>query len=141
MKQTIYKVILASIAFLSAVNFVFSAVQPVLAADKDVNDLWGGQQAKQYVQDNSGLPAEPNTDPRIVAVRIIRVVLSFLGIIALIIVLYAGFKWMTSGGNEETIGDAKKTLIAGAIGLAIILLAYSLVSFVLKQLIDATTNR
>ena len=47
MKQKIYKVIFASIAFLSAVNFVFSAVQPVLAADKDVNDLWGGQQAKQ----------------------------------------------------------------------------------------------
>ena len=140
MKQKIYKVIFASIAFLSAVNFVFSAVQPVLAADKDVNDLWGGQQAKQYVQDNSGLPAEPNTDPRIVAVRIIRVVLSFLGIIALIIVLYAGFKWMTSRGNEETIGDAKKILTAGLIGLIIILSAYIIANFVINHIYGAANG-
>ena len=80
-------------------------------------------------------------DPRNIVVDMIRVVLGFLGVIAVVLILYAGFKWMTSRGNEETIGDAKKTLIAGAIGLAIILLAYSLVSFVLKQLIDATTHR
>jgi ABC-type phosphate transport system auxiliary subunit len=53
-------------------------------------------------------------------------------------VLYAGFEWMTSGGNDEKTGAAKSRMLAAAIGLIIILAAYGLSSFVIKQIYQAT---
>ncbi|OGY45659.1 MAG: hypothetical protein A3J62_00640 [Candidatus Buchananbacteria bacterium RIFCSPHIGHO2_02_FULL_38_8] len=69
---------------------------------------------------------------------IIRFLLGFLGIIAVLIVLYGGFVWMTAGGNEEKVGTAKKIITAGIIGLVIIFIAYAIASFVIGQLITAT---
>lgn len=85
----------------------------------------------------TGLSAK---DPRAIIASIINVLLSLLGVIALVIILIGGFLWMTSGGNEDQIKKAKKMLTAGVIGLAIILSAYSLARFVLTQLISATTG-
>lgn len=72
--------------------------------------------------------------------QLINVALGFLGIIAVIIILFGGFKWMTAGGNDEKVGEAKKLIIAGIIGLAIILSAYAITTFVLSSLITATTT-
>ena len=69
---------------------------------------------------------------------IINVALSLLGIVALVIVLIGGFEWMTAGGNEEKTGEARKRIVAGVIGLAIILSAYALTKFVFNQLAAAT---
>ena len=79
-------------------------------------------------------------DPRETVASIIRIALSLLGIIALCYILYAGFSWMTAGGNEEKITSAKHTLSAAVIGLIIILSAYAITNFVLKQLYEATTG-
>ena len=43
--------------------------------------------------------------------------------VALIIVVVGGISYMTAGGDEEKTGKAKKTIITGLIGAAIILLA------------------
>lgn len=78
------------------------------------------------------------SDLRTTIGAIINVVLGFLGIIAVIIVLLGGFKWMTAGGNDEKVQDAKKLLIAGVIGLAIIFSAYAISAFVLSSIINAS---
>lgn len=77
-------------------------------------------------------------DVRQTAARIINVALGFLGIIAVVIVLIGGFKYMVSGGSEEKTGEAKKLIVSGIIGLAIILSAWAITSFVLSRLITAT---
>lgn len=77
-------------------------------------------------------------DPRAIIARIINVVLGFLGIIAVVIILYGGFVWMTAAGNEEKVGTARKIIIAGIIGLAIVLAAWGIAKFVLTQLGQAT---
>jgi hypothetical protein len=69
---------------------------------------------------------------------VINVLLGFLGIIAIVIILYGGFVWLTSGGNEEKVGQAKKIISAGIIGLVIIFVAYALATFVINQLMSAT---
>jgi hypothetical protein len=81
-----------------------------------------------------------NGDPRVIAARLIRVALGFLGLIALVIVLYGGFVWMTSGGNEEKISKAKKILTNGLIGLIIILMAVGITQYVLNTLVAALTG-
>lgn len=79
-----------------------------------------------------------STDVRSTIASIIRVAMGLLGIVAVVIVLVGGFKWMTAGGNEDQVGEAKKWIFSGVIGLAIILSAYALASFVLQQLSTAT---
>jgi Zn-dependent protease with chaperone function len=80
-----------------------------------------------------------STDIRETAARIINVALGLLGIIAVIIILIGGFKWMTAGGNEEKVGEAKKLITAGIIGLVVIITAYAIAAFVISSLITATT--
>lgn len=71
---------------------------------------------------------------------LIRVALGFLGVVAVVIILFGGFKWMTAGGNEEKVSEAKRLIIAGIIGLAIILSAYAIASFVISSVVGATTG-
>lgn len=117
---------------------VLAPASQSLAVSSD--DYWGGNDLKTYTRDNSGLGEAADRDPRQVAADIIKFILGFLGIIAVIIVLYAGFKWMTAGGNEENVSEAKKMLINGVIGLIIILSAYALTNFVINQIVGATTG-
>jgi hypothetical protein len=64
--------------------------------------------------------------------EIIRYLLSFLGVAAVLIIIYGGFLWMSAGGNEEKVGKAKKIITQAIIGLIIILLSYSLTMFVIR---------
>lgn len=79
-------------------------------------------------------------DIRIIVARIIQVVLGLLGIIFLIIIITAGYKWMTAAGNEEKVREAKDQLIRGVIGLIIILVAYSITIFVVDEIRKAITG-
>lgn len=72
--------------------------------------------------------------------QLIRVALGFLGVVAVVIILLGGFKWMTAGGNDEKVGEAKRLIIAGIIGLAIILSAYAIASFVISSIVGATSG-
>lgn len=79
-------------------------------------------------------------DVRQTAANIINVALGFLGIIAVIIVLVGGFKYMIAGGDETKTKEARGWIISGIIGLAIILAGWAITSFVIGQLIEATTT-
>lgn len=79
-------------------------------------------------------------DVREVITAIINVLLGFLGVIAVVIILLGGFKWMTAGGNEDKVAEAKKLIGAGIIGLVVILAAYAIATFVITQLVTVTEN-
>ena len=71
-------------------------------------------------------------------IDLINLALSFLGMIAVIVILIGGFKWMTAGGNDEKVGEARKWIFSGIIGLAIVLSAWAISKFVIQQLAQAT---
>lgn len=81
------------------------------------------------------------TDPRTIVVRIINISLSLIGIILVSIIVYAGFLWMTSGGNPEKIEKAKMYLRNAIIGVIIILSAWAITKFILNALLDSTNGR
>jgi len=99
------------------------------------NDLFGGN-GTGFAQ-QAGLGSQDLTTT---IASIIRVGLGFLGVIAVVIVLYGGFLWMTSAGSDEKVKQAKKVMISGIIGLAIILSAFALASFVIGSLSTATAG-
>lgn len=81
-----------------------------------------------------------SVDIRVTIARIIRAAMSFIGTILFLIVVYAGVLWMTAGGNSEKVEEAKKWLFGAIIGLIIILAAYGLTTFVITQLVNATSG-
>lgn len=112
---------------------ILSLLTPVLVSAQ-TNDILGLNIINNA---NIGLQA---SDPRAVAARIINVALGFLGIIAVVIVLYGGFMWMTAAGNEERITTAKQILTAGIIGLVIIVMAWAIASYVVRTLMNVTNT-
>lgn len=66
--------------------------------------------------------------------NIINVVMGLLGVVAVLVILYGGFMWMTAAGNEEKVGKANKLIIAGIIGLVVIFAAFAIASFVISNL-------
>lgn len=99
-------------------------IEPVQAVDTGLN-----------FATETGLSA---VDPRVTIARIVRIALGFLGIIALGLIIYAGFVWMTAKGEEEKINQAKKIMISASIGLAIVLASFAITSFILGKLLSST---
>ncbi len=107
--------------FLLLSTFLSAAPSPALAQ----TDL-GLNEAARIGLDSS--------DPRVIIVRVIQAILGFLGLIAVSLIIYAGFVMMTSGGNAEKVEQAKKILKNAIIGLIIILSSFAIVSFLLNKL-------
>lgn len=79
-----------------------------------------------------GLPGEAaDTETATTAVvNFIRMLLGFTALVFLILIIYAGARWMMSGGNTETIDKAKKIISAAIIGLVIIVFSYAITLFI-----------
>ena len=71
---------------------------------------------------------------------VISAFLGLLGIIFLVLIIYAGFEWMTAQGEEEKVTKAKDTLTRAVIGLIIIIAAYSITYFVFQSLSGASSS-
>lgn len=80
-------------------------------------------------------------DIRFTTANLISVALGLLGTICVVLVLYAGFRWMTAGGNEENAKEAQSILKYAIIGLVIILSAYAITRYVFVNLFKATTGK
>jgi heme/copper-type cytochrome/quinol oxidase subunit 2 len=68
---------------------------------------------------------------------LISVFISVLGIVLLLLIIYAGFLWMTAGGNTDQVGTAKTIMINSVVGLIILLAAYAISDFVITALANA----
>ncbi len=66
------------------------------------------------------------------ASRVIRIMLTFAGITAVIFVIIGGYMYITSAGNEEQAGKGRKTITYALIGLIVVLLAFVIVALLSK---------
>ena len=129
MKNKLFKNIVVIAVFV----FLFSTVAVVPTIVKTA--VAGPAIGMNYAA-NTGLINSAQDDPKEMAVSIVRYLMTFLGIIAVVIMLLGGFKWMTAAGNEDKVAEAKKLLVAGIIGLVIVLASFAIVKFV----VGMTTN-
>lgn len=89
------------------------------------------------VERNSGLG---NATPGDVAGGIINWVLGIMLLLAVCLVVYAGFLWMTARGNEDTVTKAKNILAGALIGVFVILASYGVTQYVFENLVEITTQ-
>lgn len=66
----------------------------------------------------------------------LKIILSLIGVLFLLLMIYGGFIWMTAGGNEKTAGKAKNIITAAVIGLIIVAAAYAITTFVADKIMS-----
>lgn len=67
---------------------------------------------------------------------IIEILLAIVGLISVLFLIIGGFRYVTSGGNEETTESAKKTITNSIIGIIIVILAFVIVRVITNALIS-----
>ncbi len=65
--------------------------------------------------------------------RIINLLSVIVGVVAVIMIIVGGLRYITSGGSDTSVTSAKNTILYAIIGLIIVALAQVLVRFVLRQ--------
>ncbi|MCR4280445.1 MAG: pilin [Candidatus Komeilibacteria bacterium] len=83
----------------------------------------------------------PAVSPYQTAGLIIQYILGFVGLIFLVLIVASGLQWMTAGGNEDAITKARKRMINASIGLAIILMAYSITWWISQTAFNALNEQ
>lgn len=73
-------------------------------------------------------------------INVINTLLTFTGVLFFLLVIYAGWLWMSARGKEEDIEKAKKMLRQALIGLLIIIMSRLLTEVILYQLEQASSN-
>lgn len=69
---------------------------------------------------------------------VINIALSLLGVIFLLLIIYAGYLWMTARGNEQQAEKAKDIIVRAVIGLVVVLAAYAISVFVVEAFTKGT---
>ncbi len=108
-----------------------TATLPILAG---VTPVFAQEDYLGRVVGETGLSSAPL--PELIG-SLIYTFLGLLGVIFLVLVIYAGFLWMTAGGDEGKVQKAKDYMIRAVIGLVIILASYGIASFVMNTLVDS----
>ncbi|MFH0840403.1 MAG: hypothetical protein V1865_00240 [bacterium] len=130
LKQTL-GIIILTVLFVPAL-----ALTTAPAANADIN-LWGDENYDTEIG-KTAFEDFGDRDPRVIAGNVIKILLALLGVIAVVLILYGGFLWMTAMGNDDKVAKAKSLIGAGIIGLLVILAAYAITVFVLRSFLDAT---
>lgn len=80
----------------------------------------------------SGYPTSNVTEVTFAAFlgKLVQMVLNFIGVVFALLIIYAGFLWMTAGGDQQKVDKSKSILKNSIIGLIITLLAIFIVRFV-----------
>ena len=62
--------------------------------------------------------------------KVLSVAITFLGVVFLGLMIYAGYTWMIARGNEQEVTKAKNIIIYAVIGLVVVLSAYAITQIV-----------
>lgn len=117
---------------------VFSVpLSPVLSANLSDAFKTGDDKPLDDAADGAGYnvaSGENAVTPEKIVGWVVQAVLGFLGIIFIVLMIYAGYLWMTARGNEQQAEKAKNLISAAVIGLVIVVSAYAISIFVMNKL-------
>ncbi len=90
----------------------------------------GGLSVPDQTQYAEGLVRETNL--RDFVINVTNFILGFLGLIAILIIVYGGFLYLTAAGEQEKAEKGKKSVTYAIIGIVLILGSYAIVNTVLQ---------
>jgi hypothetical protein len=128
LKQVFFLFVLLSLLVLP--YFVFAQTE----SDTNTNNPMNRLEAVGTGEGGSYVEANAWTLSMIIG-QAVNILLTFLGIIFIILIISAGYRWMTASGNQETITQAKGSLKSSIIGLLIVVGAYAIWELIASQLL------
>ena len=69
--------------------------------------------------------------------NVVNILLFIIGAVSVIMLIYGGIRYTTSGGNANSVTAAKNTIMYSIIGLVVAILAFAVVQFVVNQVMDS----
>ena len=108
------------------------APQMILASSSNLVFADAKTQIESAVNEVGG--SENKTDVRGFIGNIIKTMFFVVGVLAVIVIIFAGVTFVISAGNSQTIQKAKTTIIYAVIGLIVSILSYAIVNFVVSSL-------
>ena len=107
-----------------------------------VPEFVGAQAANQILNGAEQASGEDraNADIDTTFRDVVNFLLYLIGAIAVIMLIFGGFRYVTSGGDGSAITSAKNTILYAVIGLAVAIIAYAIVNFVITALDPPTTT-
>jgi len=111
--------------YLSPLLLIGALLVPSIVFADEITDV----QQRYRLED----PMGGKTVPEIVS-RIIQQVLPVVGALFLVMFIYGGVLWMTAGGSGEKVKKATQSMVNAAIGMTIVILAYTIVSAVIEKI-------
>ena len=119
--------ILKKVIIFSLLLYGFST-SVVLASP--LSDYYAMRHQTEALTESAGYSYSSNNQLSDTIAILIKTFLGLLGIIFIVLVVWAGYNWMTAGGNEDKVSKAKTTLTRAIIGLIITVSAYAITYFV-----------
>jgi hypothetical protein len=125
-----------SLFYSLALGFLIILPQLALAQSANNTKSIGLLERLQSVAGSGGYQTDTNiaSTPKIIG-TVVGAFVGFLGITFIILIIIAGYGWMTAGGNEEAIKKSKGTIKQAVIGLVIAISAYTIWSFIFQRII------
>lgn len=94
--------------------------------------------AAQIALPDEGLLPLGSNNPFEVIAALINIILGFLAFVAVAVLLYGGFIWMTAAGNPERVDTAKRVIVNAVIGLVIVLASWGIALWLIITIGNAT---
>lgn len=131
MKKLFYSLYASFVLGLAAIpEYVFADAAGVKAnLKKGAEAAFGTQLVKKQADGREALPQMVG--------QVLEILLSLLGVVFMILVIYAGLMWMFSRGDSEQAKKAMRILTSSTLGLAVVVLAYAITQFVLSVIFSA----
>jgi hypothetical protein len=124
--------VLLGLAGLAAPQLAFADADPLFHGDGN-SALCSGKAAESAVCKDK-TDKNPLTGSDGLLIKIANIIAYIAGAAAVIVILVSGIRYITSGGDSGKVSSAKGALINAAIGLVVIVLARTLIIYVLNKL-------
>lgn len=121
MKTTLYRSVSSGLLSLGVLSTIF--VQKTLAIDP-----------LEWLKGIMELPSAGGSLEDFI-LKIINMAIGFSALVAVVMIVFAGFKYITAAGDENKITSATKTLTYAIVGLVVCFIAVLIVNFVIAEII------
>lgn len=120
----------------AALLLVFVTLMPVgvSAATDPFSGACTGEGSSSTVCSSKGGNNNPLTGPTGILTQVTNILAAVAGIVGLILIIWAGIKYITANGDSAQISQAKKTIIYALVGMVVALVARPLINFVLARI-------
>jgi Type IV secretion system pilin len=134
------KRILATVVASGALLFPVLAPASVIAAPSIQENLCDGVSLEAGAATGCPTAGDENAGLNAIITLVINVFSVVVGFIAIVMMIYGGFKYITSSGDSGNVTSAKNTIMYALIGLVVVALAQLIVRFVLAKANTVTTG-